>query len=231
MKRAAKVCFPAIVVVLFAGAVAVAPADDGRAPRQRDRGVGDPEEARGGRAGQPRVEVRPPGWIPPDGRNRGRRDWVLGVSAQPTATGVRVQSVVPGSAAAGIGLERGDVIVTVDGYQVGRVAGRLYNLGDELQSRADVRGEVVLLVQNVRNNRLMNLPVRLDRRGDRRRPPVRPPWFGPAAREGGAAAPLRQPPGDGSDESGRQPRAEQQAEQRPDNPRDRATDGESVEIE
>ena len=61
------------------------------------------------------------------------------------------------------GLETGDTIVTVDGYQIGFVNNQLYSLGDELQRRADRYGRVTLLVQNRRNGRLVNVDVQLDR--------------------------------------------------------------------
>jgi hypothetical protein len=59
------------------------------------------------------------------------------------------------------------------------VSGTLYDLGDELQLRADSRGQVRLLVWNHRNGELVNVDVRLD--------PLRsPPWF-----RGRAAEPRR----------------------------------------
>jgi hypothetical protein len=61
------------------------------------------------------------------------------------------------------GLEHQDVIITVNGFQVGEIDGRLYALGDELQHRAGIRGDVRLLVQNWRNRELVNLDVRLRR--------------------------------------------------------------------
>ena len=57
----------------------------------------------------------------------------------------------------------GDVIVTVSGYQVGYVGGRVYPLGEELQRRAGPRGEVRLLVHDVRSRDLLNLDVTLER--------------------------------------------------------------------
>jgi len=101
----------------------------------------------------------------PPGRERGQ--WKLGVYAYNTDTGVVVTQVVPPSAAARLGLERGDRIVTVDGFQVGWVRDRLYPLGAELQRQAGRRGEVTLLLQNVRNGNLLVRDVRLDwpRRG------------------------------------------------------------------
>lgn len=46
---------------------------------------------------------------------------------------------------------------------IGFVDNQLFPLGHELQRQANRRGEVTLLVQNVRNNRLLNIPVGLDR--------------------------------------------------------------------
>jgi len=100
------------------------------------------------------VRVQP--YIVPGG------NWKLGVYAYNTETGVVISRVTRNSAAADVGLERGDRIVTVSGFQVGIIEGSLYPLGEELQRRADRRGNVQLLVQNVRNNRLVNLSVRLD---------------------------------------------------------------------
>jgi S1-C subfamily serine protease len=81
-----------------------------------------------------------------------------------------VTRVAPDSAAARRGMEPGDRIVSVGGYQVGYVGDLLYPLGYELRRQADGRGEVLLLVQNVRNKELLNLTVPLDRPDDRVRP-------------------------------------------------------------
>ena len=135
--------------------------DRDRDERDRDRDERDRDRAgrsRPGTAGFDR-RVLPPG---PDWR--GDR-WVLGIYSQSTSTGVRVREVVPGSSASRAGLERDDVIVTVEGYQVGRVGRQSFPLGEELQIRAGRRGEVLLLVQNHRNGQLLNLPVQLERRG------------------------------------------------------------------
>lgn len=102
--------------------------------------------------GQPHTRIAPP-----------IAGWKLGVYAFNTPAGVRITRVQPGSAAARAGLEPGDVVVTVNGYQIGQVGSRLYPLGDELQRRAGPRGEVFLLVQNVRNRDLVNMNVRLQR--------------------------------------------------------------------
>ena len=61
-------------------------------------------------------------------------------------------------------------IVNIGGYQVGFVEDYLYPLGFELQRHADRRGNVTLLVQNVRNDELMSMRVRLDGRDFRTLP-------------------------------------------------------------
>lgn len=90
-----------------------------------------------------------------------RPRWQLGVHAYNTRSGVVLTQVVRGSAAFQAGLERGDRIVTVNGYQVGIVDDRLFYLGEELQRRADRRGRVLLLVENVRNSELINIDVQM----------------------------------------------------------------------
>ena len=143
------------------------------APRERqgdDEGLGErriPQE-RGDREGTPegipQTRIAPPGG---GGRphllpNR----WLLGVYARNTSTGVLVTRVQPHSPATSVGLEPNDLIVTVDGFQVGNVNGRLYSLGDELQHRAGANGRVRLMVQNWRDNQLVNLDVTLRRDAD-----------------------------------------------------------------
>ena len=127
-----------------------------RAPQERGDREGTPE-------GMPRTQI-----APRDGEFAPRilpRRWQLGVHAYNTDNGVVITNVLPRSPAWEAGLERGDVIVTVDGFQVGYVGGRLYSLGDELQHRAG-GGRVLLLVQNTRNQRLVNVDARLERDRD-----------------------------------------------------------------
>ena len=138
------------------------------APRDRGR-----ESQEGSEEGAPSAEMQPrikevqPRFAPPQG------DWKLGVWANNTDTGVVITRVGPRSAAASAGLENGDRIVAIGGYQVGYVGDLLFPLGYELQRQADSRGRVELLVQNVRNKQLQNVPVQLD--GGRRPSfPVRP---------------------------------------------------------
>lgn len=83
--------------------------------------------------------------------------WYFGVNAYNTSTGVYITHVSSGSPARRAGFERGDVIVTVDGYQVGVVNGAVFYLGEELQYRAGPRGDVRFLVRNTRNGQLVNV--------------------------------------------------------------------------
>ncbi len=128
--------------------------DRDRTP-QRDEGGWEVDESGKARVRQPGARVAEPHFRAPE--------WRLGVSTEDTAAGVVIRDVVRGSAAYRAGLERGDRIVAVAGYQVGIVDGRAYDLGDELQARASDRGRVRLLVQNARNRELLNLEVELDR--------------------------------------------------------------------
>jgi hypothetical protein len=82
--------------------------------------------------------------------------WRLGVSVRNLDTGVQLTNVVRGGVADRNGLAVGDVVVSVAGYQVGYVDGRLYDLGDELARNVDRRGQVTLLVLRNRDGRLAN---------------------------------------------------------------------------
>ena len=149
------------------------PARDRDAGRQRPRPAPDfeQEEPRAGAEEAPGDATEegmpaPRGGFAPD-RTRGFAPsrWRLGVYAYNTSTGVVISRVVPNSPAWNAGLERGDRIVTVSGYQVGYVNHVLYPLGEELQLRASRNGRVRLLLQNSRNRQLVNRDVSLERRG------------------------------------------------------------------
>jgi hypothetical protein len=122
-----------------------------------EEGMPAPQIAPPGRSGQPRVSP----YILP-------LRWRLGVYAVNTDRGVRITQVAPRSAAARAGLEPRDRIVTVGGYQVGYVNGRLYSLGEELQHRANRSGYVALLVQDHRTGNLTNMGIQLQSAGDYR---------------------------------------------------------------
>jgi len=83
----------------------------------------------------------------------------LGIMARNTPAGVEVVGVNPGSVAQAAGLQPGDTIVTVAGYQVGMVGDRLYDVGDEVSRRIDSAGRVPLLVRNGRTGGLVPTPL------------------------------------------------------------------------
>ncbi|NOZ40072.1 MAG: DUF4214 domain-containing protein [Planctomycetes bacterium] len=102
----------------------------------------------------------------PNAGNQARtwQKWRLGIYPENTETGVRITQVVRGSAAERAGLETGDRIIAVHGYQVGYVNGSLYDVGQEFERSADSQGWVGILVQNNRGGNLLNMPLQLDPR-------------------------------------------------------------------
>lgn len=84
----------------------------------------------------------------------------LGINVQNTPAGVLVVAVSPGSVAQTAGIEAGDTLVTVGGYQVGYVGDRLFDVGDELARRVDAAGSVTLLVRDGRTGTLENAGLR-----------------------------------------------------------------------
>lgn len=85
--------------------------------------------------------------------------YTLGIMARNTPAGVEVVSAQPGSVALASGIQPGDVIVTVAGYQVGYVGDRLYDVTDEITRRVNAAGQVPLLVRNGRTGALAPLVV------------------------------------------------------------------------
>lgn len=103
-----------------------------------------------------------PAFHPPGPRDR---HWLLGVRVQYLDTGARVTQVFRNTPAWHFGLEQRDVIVSIDGYQIGYVSRRFYEISTELNARAGRSGRVRLLVQNCRDDQLMNVDVQLARMG------------------------------------------------------------------
>jgi putative lipoprotein len=134
--------------------------DEEGGERQRERNL--VQRDRDGRLISPHL-------LPP--RPDPNRRWYLGVEVEYRDYGAQITRVVQRSPASRAGLEPRDVIVTVGGYQVGRIDNRLYPLDRELEFRADARGRVTFLVQNHRNSQLTPLPVRLEP-AERRRDPI-----------------------------------------------------------
>jgi putative lipoprotein len=89
----------------------------------------------------------------------------LGVRVTNRDTGVQLTQVLPGRPAARAGLEAGDVIITVNGHQVGYVDGQLRDVADECARRADQFGRVRLLIRNGRSGQLLNAPLQLGQGG------------------------------------------------------------------
>ena len=98
-------------------------------------------------------------WLGSSGSDK---EWRLGIEGSNTQTGVVVNQVASGSAAARAGINRMDVIVCVAGDQVGIVSGKVFDLTEELNHHADSRGRVQLLIQESRSGRLQALQVQLD---------------------------------------------------------------------
>ncbi len=129
---------------------------DKQQPGVRDRDQGAPERRADLDPDGARL-IRPP-WPRP-------RHWFLGVRCQYLDTGARLTQVFPNTPAWGVGLERDDVIVAIDGYQIGYVKRHFYEISTELNLRAGPTGWVRLLVQNCRNDQLINVDVQLARLG------------------------------------------------------------------
>lgn len=105
------------------------------------------------------VRVRETGTVVTAGTATPPRPAPLGIMARNTATGVEVISVNPGSVAQASGLQAGDTIVNVAGYQVGMVGDRLYDVGDEVARHLNTAGQVPLLVRKGANGALVTVPT------------------------------------------------------------------------
>lgn len=90
--------------------------------------------------------------------------WKLGVYSKDTSTGVQIVQVVQNGSAQRAGLEKDDIILAINGFQVGYVNGTLYDCGTEFERLADKNGWVNMLVFDNRGRTLTNLPVQLDSR-------------------------------------------------------------------
>ncbi|MFW6114540.1 MAG: YbaY family lipoprotein [bacterium] len=148
----------------------------GPQPPPRDRTTGEAGRRRGRRLDEQPTWNRGPNSREerplPGPTDRGRKDWYLGAEVEYRDHGAEIVDIEQGSPARRAGLGVGDIIVTVDGYQVGQVNGRQYALDRELELRADRRGRVALLVQDRGSRRLVNMPVQLEP-AERRRDPIR----------------------------------------------------------
>lgn len=103
----------------------------------------------------------------------------FGARGQNTETGVLITSVTPGSPVQAAGLEVRDVVITVEGFQVGNVGGRIYDLESEVVGRWRQNPVVTLVVRDWRTGDLATLRVD-SRAGGGLRPPFPNPGFGDA---------------------------------------------------
>lgn len=93
--------------------------------------------------------------------NPNTADWQLGITVDNTTAGVVIRNVQPRSAAERAGLEAGDIILTVAGFQVGYVDNRLFDVGEEIRRRVDAQGSARMLVQDLRTGKVNLLNVNL----------------------------------------------------------------------
>jgi membrane-associated protease RseP (regulator of RpoE activity) len=78
-------------------------------------------------------DSQPPETAMPSFLPQGRSTAFLGVASRPVADGVTVLRVVPDSSAWKLGIEAGDVIEAIDGFQVGLINGATFSLGSEIR--------------------------------------------------------------------------------------------------
>ncbi len=90
------------------------------------------------------------------------RDWRLGVAVDPSDVGAVVRQVTPNGPAQRVGLEPNDIIVGINGFQVGMVENRLNDVGEQIRRSADSNGRVRALVFQSRSARLQNVTIQLD---------------------------------------------------------------------
>lgn len=140
-----------LLLALMAWAISV-PTVQSQDDRNRDGSVNDPFTESSPQGGMGQGRYLPPGQRPPT-------NFRLGIYSRNTDTGVLVTSVNAGSVAQQSGIEAQDIIIAVNGYQVGLIQGRTYDIAEELARRVDSQGRVLLLVRNHRDGRLVNIPV------------------------------------------------------------------------
>ncbi len=103
-------------------------------------------------------------------QERFRPSWSFGARLQNTETGVRVTRVERNSPAQALGVEVGDLIVTVDGQQVGRVGGRIVDADQIITRSVERSGRALLLIQDRNDLKLLNATVQRTQGGSGNRP-------------------------------------------------------------
>ncbi len=101
--------------------------------------------------------------------------WKFGVAVRNTNAGCVITRVEPGSAAARAGFGVGDTVMSVSGTLVGYVRGRLYDISDVMNNRADGAGRVTMKVLDGDTRRVTRVVVQLDPNLPKRPPLPRPP--------------------------------------------------------
>lgn len=136
----------------------VVPPDATGWPRLRQPGQ---QRAEGERAvqGEARATVQIDPNVSPQSQN-----WYFGVFPERAPRGVRLGSIVNGSAADRFGMEIGDYILDVGGYVVGEYQGQYYPLAMAMDYGADPNGWAEILVWNKRTFREELMWVRFTRR-------------------------------------------------------------------
>lgn len=86
---------------------------------------------------------------------------MFGARGVATRTGVQLREVSVNSPASQAGLRAGDSVVTVNGTQVGLVGSRLFDLEEEVITRADRNGLVTLVIYSRSSSRLEAIDVQL----------------------------------------------------------------------
>ncbi len=92
------------------------------------------------------------------------QNWYFGVSPERAPRGVRLGSIVNGSAASRFGMEVGDYILDIGGYVVGEYQGQYYPLAMAMDYGADANGWAEILVWNKRTFKEELMWVQFSRR-------------------------------------------------------------------
>jgi S1-C subfamily serine protease len=100
-------------------------------------------------AGRAQCQPPPAGTIVPPAHDKKDRPF-LGVACIQTERGALIVHVIADSPAAKLGLERGDRILEIDGYEVGMINGLSFTIESELRR---ARGPVTLKVWDLRRNK------------------------------------------------------------------------------
>ena len=87
--------------------------------------------------------------------------WTMGITGTSSERGVVVNSVAINSPAARAGMSVGDLIIAVNGVQVGVVGGRVFDLGEQLNRQANSTGQVRLLIQSRQTLQIRPVQVQL----------------------------------------------------------------------